>query len=192
MTHPEKPLVGVPGDPAGFEPVLGPRERERLRGRGEPPPADGPPQPLPSHYSHCFGCGVEHPTGLHMRMAGAGLKVVGSFEVTEHHQGAPALAHGGVIAAAMDEAMGFLLWLLQTLAVTAHLEVDFKRPVPVGATLELQGEVERTEGRKIFARMQGRVNGEVAVEARALFLKVQVKHFAPYAKEAAERPTYNP
>ena len=61
----------------------------------------------------------------------------GSFTVTEHHQGAPGLAHGGVVAAAMDEAMGFLLWLLKTLAVTARIEVDFRRPVPVGSTLEL-------------------------------------------------------
>jgi acyl-coenzyme A thioesterase PaaI-like protein len=127
-----------------------------------------------------------------MRMAGSGLRVVGEFTVTEHHQGAPGLAHGGVVAAAMDEAMGFLLWLLQSLAVTARLEVDFRKPVPIGATIELEGEVEREEGRKIHARMTGKVNGEVAVEARALFLKVRVQHFAPYVKEAAEPPTYNP
>ena len=127
-----------------------------------------------------------------MRMAGSGMRVVGSFTVTEHHQGAPGLAHGGVIAAAMDEAMGFLLWLLQTLAVTVRLEVDYRRPVPVGATLELDGEVERTEGRKIYARMTGTVDGTVAVEAHAIFLRVKVHHFTPFAKEADERPTYNP
>ena len=188
----ERRRVGVPGDPEALEAVMGAEERERLRARGEPPPRDGPPRPLPSHYAKCFGCGVEHPTGLHMRMEGSGLRVVGSFTVTEHHQGAPGLAHGGVVAAAMDEAMGFLLWLLQTLAVTAHLEVDFRSPVPVGATLELEGEVERVEGRKIFARMTGTVAGSVAVEARALFLKVRVQHFTPYAEERAGEPTYNP
>jgi len=166
-------LVGVPGDPADVP------EGEGMR-------------PLPSHYAKCFGCGVEHPTGLHMRMIGGDLEVQGSFTVTEHHQGAPGLAHGGVVAAAMDEAMGFLLWLLKTLAVTARIEVDFRRPVPVGSTLELSGHVEREEGRKIFAVMTGTVDGELAVEARALFLKVRVQHFTPYAKEAAEKPTYNP
>lgn len=184
--------VGVPGDPDAFDAVIGPEERERLRERGQTPPEDGPPRPLPSHYSKCFGCGVEHPTGLHMQMAGSGQRVVGSFTVTEHHQGAPGLAHGGVVAAAMDEAMGFLLWLLQTLAVTAHLEVDFRNPVPVGSVLELEGGVEREEGRKIFARMTGRVGGQVAVEAHALFLKVRAKHFAPYVQETSEGPTYNP
>ena len=152
-------------------------------------------RPLPSHYDRCFGCGPKHPTGLHLQMSGAGLKVKGSFTVTEHHQGAPGLAHGGVIAAAMDEGMGYFLWLLETMAVTAHIEVDFKRPVPMGARLELEGEVTKVEGRKIFATMTGSVDGEVAVAAKALFLKVDVGHFAPHAEKVGvtrmER-TYNP
>jgi len=49
-------------------------------------------RPLPSHYNHCFGCGREHPTGLHLLMEGGGREVRGSFTVTEHHQGAPMLA----------------------------------------------------------------------------------------------------
>jgi acyl-coenzyme A thioesterase PaaI-like protein len=152
-------------------------------------------RPLPSHYERCFGCGPKHPTGLHMEMSGAGLRVRGSFLVTEHHQGAPGLAHGGVVAAAMDEGMGFLLYQLQTMAVTAHLEIDFRQPVPMGARLEMEGEVERVEGRKIFARMTGHVNGELCVQASALFLMVGVEHFAPHAKKVGvtsmER-TYNP
>lgn len=151
-----------------------------------------PLRPLPSHYEHCFGCGRAHPTGLHLRMSGGGLRVEGSFLVTEHHQGAPGLAHGGVVAAAVDEAMGYLLWLLATPAVTVHLEVDYRRPVPVGTRLRLEGEVERVEERKIFARMTGTVDGEVAVESRALFLKVGMEHFRPYiGGETVERP-YNP
>jgi Thioesterase superfamily len=92
-------------------------------------------RPLPSHYDRCFGCGRDHPTGLHLEMWGLDdeLRVRGSFTVTEHHQGAPGLAHGGVISAAVDEGMGYLLWLVGSPAVTARLEVDFRRPVPVVA-----------------------------------------------------------
>lgn len=152
-------------------------------------------RPLPSHYHRCFGCGPEHPAGLHLTMEGAGQRVRGSFLVTEHHQGAPGLAHGGVVAAAVDEGMGFLLWLLRTPAVTAHLELDYRKPVPVGTRLELEAEVERVEGRKIHARLVGRVDGEVAVEAKALYLMVGLEHFEPYIRELGEpveRPTYNP
>jgi acyl-coenzyme A thioesterase PaaI-like protein len=154
-------------------------------------------RPLPSHYDHCFGCGRDHPTGLHMEMSGddGALRVEGSFVVTEHHQGAPGLAHGGVISAAVDEGMGYLLWLVQSPAVTAHIEVDYRQPVPVGSRLELDGRVDRIEGRKIWASMEGRVDGEVAVEARALYLKVGLEHFVPHAERMGERMSdrpYNP
>jgi acyl-coenzyme A thioesterase PaaI-like protein len=152
---------------------------------------------LPSHYDHCFGCGRDHPTGLHLEMWGFDdeLRVRGSFTVTEHHQGAPGLAHGGVISAAVDEGMGYLLWLVGSPAVTAHLEVDFRRPVPVGSRLELEARVDRQDERKIWAKLEGRVDGEVTVEARALYLMVGLEHFAPHAERMgerlAERP-YNP
>jgi acyl-coenzyme A thioesterase PaaI-like protein len=123
------------------------------------------------------------------------MRVRGSFTVTEHHQGAPGLAHGGVISAAVDEGMGYLLWLVQSPAVTVHLEIDYRRPVPVGSRLELEGRVDETRGRKIYASMEGRVNGELAVEAKALYLKVDIEHFVPHAERIgermAERP-YNP
>ncbi|HVL91580.1 MAG TPA: PaaI family thioesterase [Actinomycetota bacterium] len=161
-----------------------------------PPPVEGDEmRPLPSHYQYCFGCGNDHPTGLHLQMSGGGNRVEGHFVVTEHHQGAPGLAHGGVIAAAMDEGMGFVLYLLATPAVTARIEVDFRRPVPVGSTLELLGVIDQVEGRKIWVRMTGSLDGEVAVRSQALFLKVGVEHFLPHAKkfgdEHMERP-YNP
>ena len=154
-------------------------------------------EPLPSHYHRCFGCGQEHPTGLHLSMEGddEGRRVRGSFTVTEHHQGAPGLAHGGVIAAAVDEGMGYLLWVVQHPAVTAHLEVDYKKPVPVGSRLNLEARLEREEGRKIYASLTGTVDGVVAVEASAIFMKVTVDHFIPHAERMgermAERP-YNP
>jgi len=149
-------------------------------------------RPLPSHYDHCFGCGREHPTGLHLRMEGGEQEVRGRFTVTDHHQGAPMLAHGGVIAAAMDEGMGYLLWLLQHPAVTGHLEVDYRTPVPVGATLELHGVLEKVDGRKIHTRMTGHIDGEVAVEARAIYIKVGLEHFQPYLEEERFDNPYNP
>ena len=149
---------------------------------------------LPSHYRLCFGCGQDHPTGLHMKVRGSASKVEGSFLVTEHHQGAPGLAHGGVLAAAVDEAMGFLIYLLAAPAVTVHLEVDYRKPVPVGSILELETHVERIDGRKVFAVLTAKVDGVVHVEARSIYVKVGVEHFIPHLKrsgETLERP-YNP
>jgi acyl-coenzyme A thioesterase PaaI-like protein len=146
------------------------------------PQAPAPGERVLSHYPLCFGCGADHPTGLHIMVtAGHGVTTNAEFTVTEHHQGAPGLAHGGVLAAAFDEALGSLNWLLRTPAVTARLETDFVRPVPVDSTLHIHAEVVGVAGRKIYTRAQGRLgapDGPLAVTASALFLAVGLEHFS--------------
>ena len=142
--------------------------------------------PVPSHYSRCFGCGDDSAHGLHVDVtAGEGLSVAARFEVTEHHQGAPGLAHGGLLSAAFDETLGALNWLLATPAVTARLEVDFRKPVPVGTVLHIDAEIVAVEGRKIYSRAEGRLNsvdGDVALTASALFIAVGMDHYTKNAR----------
>jgi hypothetical protein len=97
---------------------------------------------IPSHFGHCFGCGELHPTGLHLvAYAGSGLDITAEFTVNENHQGAPGLAHGGLLSLAFDEALGKLMWLLRAPAVTGRLETDFIKPVPMGSTLHITAEI---------------------------------------------------
>jgi acyl-coenzyme A thioesterase PaaI-like protein len=136
---------------------------------------------IPSHFGHCFGCGDLHPTGLHFSaVAGSGLDLTGKFTVTENHQGAPGLAHGGLLSLAFDEALGKLMWLIRTPAVTGRLETDFLMPVPMGRTLYIDARITGQSGRKIYTQAQGRLDsptGEVAVMAAALFISVPMEHF---------------
>lgn len=145
------------------------------------PGAPGPGEALVSHYRHCFGCGTDHPTGLHQRAtAGEGMDVVAVVEITQAHQGAPGLAHGGVIATAMDEAMGVVTRLLRLPVVTVRLEVDYRQPVPVGTTLHIASRITGQRGRKVYTEALGHLgaaDGPVAVEAAALFLQVPLEHF---------------
>lgn len=150
-----------------------------------PARADGAPEPgatIPSHYRWCLGCGADHPGGLHLVVvAGESLSMQSTLLVTEYHQGAPGLAHGGIIATAMDEAMGVLNRLLRIPAVTARLEVDFRKPVPVGRTLFIDSRIAGQEGRKVHTQATARLDGAdgpLAVTAAALFLQVSLEHFA--------------
>lgn len=153
------------------------------------------------HYEECFACGTVRPGGLRMVLTvGAGLRVTAEFTVTDEHQGAPGLAHGGVLAAAFDETLGSLLWLLHTPAVTGRLETDYLRPVPVGSTLFLAAECTGVLGRKIYSRGIGRLDGPdgvLAVRAAALFVAVPLEHFTTHGRrepdlEARFRESYNP
>jgi len=88
-----------------------------MPGRHPKAPAVG--SQISSHFGHCFGCGELHKTGLHLiAIAGESLDLTAKFTVTEDHQGAPGLAHGGLLSLAFDEALGKLMWLIRTPAVT--------------------------------------------------------------------------
>lgn len=158
-------------------------------GDGLPERSAGAPAPgaiVPSHYSWCIGCGTQHPGGLRLEgVAGDGLAMRARIAVTEFHQGAPGLAHGGIISTAMDEAQGMLNVLLGVPAVTARLEVDFRRPVPVGSTLEIDMRITGQRGRRVMTSAEGRLadgNGEVAVRSTAIFVQVPVEHFVTHGE----------
>ncbi|MFI6645169.1 PaaI family thioesterase [Streptomyces sp. NPDC050504] len=145
------------------------------------PDAPAPGEPIGSHYEQCFGCGGGQSHGLHLQArAGEGVSVTAEFTVTADHQGAPGLAHGGVLATALDETLGSLQWLLRVIAVTGRLETDFVRPVPLGTVLHLEAQVHAVHGRKIYSSAIGRIggpDGPVAVRADSLFIEVKVEHF---------------
>lgn len=171
------------GSPAYRLPTTPPADAE-LPDRHPDAPAPG--DEIISHYRWCYGCGHDHETGLHMvSLAGPGLTLGAEFRVTEFHQGAPGLAHGGLLAAAFDEALGALNWLLLRPAVTARLETDFRRPVPVGTLLHIDAEITGVVGRKVYTSAVGRLGGpegEIAVTAAALFIQVDVEHFTSHGR----------
>lgn len=153
-----------------------------------------PGTPLPSHFKLCFGCGVDHPTGLHIQMVAAeGPAVAGVMTVTENHQGALGLIHGGVLSAAFDEVLGYVLWAVGKVAVTAHLETDFKAPIPVGTTLFFDGRCDGVAGRKIFVSGTVRlraVDGPLAATAQALFVAVGPEHFQKHGSGGVSDGTW--
>lgn len=159
------------------------------------PEAPAPGELIGAHYDHCFGCGEGQAHGLHLAArAGEGVSVTAEFTVREAHQGAPGLAHGGVLATALDETLGSLNWLLRVIAVTGRLETDFVRPVPLGTVLFLEAEVTAVAGRKIYSRASGRIggpDGPVAVRADALFIEVKVDHFIDNGRSAEIQAAMN-
>jgi acyl-coenzyme A thioesterase PaaI-like protein len=119
--------------------------------------------------------------------AGEGLTVSGVFTVTEHHQGAPGLAHGGLLSAAIDEVLGSLNWLIGVPAVTGRLACDFRRPVPVGSVLVVVAQIDAVQGRKVYTSATAYLGSEdhmnIAITATALFVQVQIEHFLKHGNQ---------
>ena len=141
------------------------------------------PGALPPHYPKCFGCGPESEYGLHLvtRLDGDVLRATYTFSAK--HAGAPGIAHGGTVAALVDDLCGFSLFVIREAAVTRKLEVEYLKPVLVGVPYDVEARVDRREGRKVFVSAQGfSPEGVLTFRGDALFLTVDVSHFDQGAK----------
>jgi acyl-coenzyme A thioesterase PaaI-like protein len=143
-------------------------------------------EPLPPHHPGCMGCGPENPAGVGMAMERDGDRVYGSVELDRRHQGAPGYAHGGAVATILDDALGMLLFVLRRPAVTARIEVDFRRPAFIGRPFDVEAWVDRVDGRKLWMAAALRDEGETIAEARSLFLEVDPAHFARGAQASGD------
>ena len=54
----------------------------------------------------CFGCGSDNPHGLALEFTHDADGVRAEFVTREEHQGFRGMLHGGIVTAALDEAMG--------------------------------------------------------------------------------------
>jgi acyl-coenzyme A thioesterase PaaI-like protein len=125
------------------------------------------------HHDLCFGCGQANPFGLQLELAPSGSGAVeGRFFVKQDHQGPPGYAHGGVIGAALDEAMALVLHHEGIPALTARLEVELRESVPVGTFVQLVARIaERGERRlRLSAEAVGQAGG-VAARAEGIFIR---------------------
>jgi acyl-coenzyme A thioesterase PaaI-like protein len=126
-------------------------------------------------YAECFVCGESNPAGLHAHFSLGDTpdEMCGRFTPDGRYQGYPGRVHGGVVASVLDETLGRAVALHGAWAFTARLEVRYRRPVPVGAALEVRARQVRDRGRFVEARGEARLpGGEVVAEATGLFLKL--------------------
>jgi len=109
---------------------------------------------------HCFVCGIENPSGLHLKFYNSEPgEVVAEITVPDNFQGYPGMVHGGVIAAMLDEVAGRSQMRGDPVRfmVTAQLNIRYRKPVPVGQPLRLLGHAGEIRGK--VAKASGEVYG---------------------------------
>jgi acyl-coenzyme A thioesterase PaaI-like protein len=107
----------------------------------------------------------------------------------ERHQGGPGIVHGGIVAAALDEAAGLLATWYRFPTVTARIFVRYRRPVPINTELLVRSWLTSERGRRIHVDAALGDGTHVLAEARGAFLHVPLEHFlaTPEGRAAAER-----
>lgn len=112
----------------------------------------------------CFACGLENSSGLRLRFYDNGKdQVFTQFIIDSQHAGYPGMAHGGIVAAILDEVGGRTVMINNPnrFFVTARMDVRYRLPVPVGLPLEAAGWLLKRRARRtrahaeIFTDIQG-------------------------------------
>lgn len=127
--------------------------------------------------NRCFGCGPANQTGLKLEfMLAQDGSVVCLTTVPKHFDGHPGYLHGGIIATLLDEAMSKAVRARGLTAMTGRLEIDYRRPVPSGAQLRMEGRIVRSEGRKHWteARILNAKDTALA-QAKGIFIEVRAR-----------------
>jgi acyl-coenzyme A thioesterase PaaI-like protein len=104
----------------------------------------------------CFVCGRDNPVGLKMKwdQDPEQGEIRATVTLPEHFNGYPGVAHGGVIAAVLDETAGRSILVdggFDDLMVTARLEILYRRPTPTGVPLLAVGRLLRRDGARAEA-----------------------------------------
>ena len=143
----------------------------------------------PHHDPGCWGCG-DAPAGIRLprppREGDTEYEAWLAFD--ERHVAGPGFVHGGLVAAALDEACGLLATWYRFPTVTARIFVRYRRPVAINTELLVRARLAGERGRRLHVEGEVTDGNEVLAEARAAFLHVPLEHFlaTPEGRASAE------
>ncbi|HET6899950.1 MAG TPA: PaaI family thioesterase [Vicinamibacteria bacterium] len=136
----------------------------------------------------CFVCGLESTVGLKLTFADDGVgEVRCEYVIRPEYQGYPGIAHGGIVAAILDEVVGrvALIGDPNHFMMTVRMEITYRQPVPVDTKLTILGRPVKMGGRLVRAAGEVRLpDGSVAVEAELTLVDVPERMRADGALDA--------
>jgi acyl-coenzyme A thioesterase PaaI-like protein len=99
------------------------------------------------------------------------------------YEGPPSYVHGGVSALLMDQLLGSAAIAAGLWGMTARLELDYRRPVPLETPLLLRAAVTESAGRKVVITgtiALAEASEQALVEARGVFVTPRPERSAEY------------
>jgi uncharacterized protein (TIGR00369 family) len=142
----------------------------------------------PNPTNACFGCGGANPRGMKLsfELDEAAQRVRVMLRVGAEYQGGPGFVHGGIIATLLDEVMGKISRFSQALTVTAELNVQYLRPIPIDEDIIVEGWGAERKGRNFFNAGEIRdASGAVLARGNGRFVEINRSHY--YGNRAAEK-----
>ena len=142
-------------------------------------------------YNPVYGPGnpLAPPLTVHVSAEG---EVRGTVTLGKPYEGPPGLVHGGFVATLLDHALARAARSAGHGGLTASLTVTYRRPVPLGVALVLEGRLESVEGRRAtaHARLVAEDDaGTTLADGQALLVALRAERaaevFAPTGRAVA-------
>ena len=125
---------------------------------------------------HCFGCGPLNSEGFRLVFVPGPDGSSVEFEVPERYQSWSGMAHGGIVALLLDEAVGWAAWHAGHPGVTGRLQVSYRRPLKLGERVRIVGNVEKIRRTLVYANayIESRADGQRIADATATLMATGV------------------
>jgi acyl-coenzyme A thioesterase PaaI-like protein len=98
------------------------------------------------------------------------VELVARCTLSAAHGGPPGRAHGGVVAALLDEVIGFSAFVAGAPGMSAGLSVRFRTATPRDVPLEIRARLTRWEGRKRWATGEVIADGQITAEGECVLV----------------------
>lgn len=103
-------------------------------------------------------------------------------------EGPPGHAHGGAVAAVLDEALGAAAWAEGHPIVVARLITDFRQMVPLGTDATVEAWVHKVDGRKVYTHATLiDAAGTLLAEGQAICVRLSPGHLETFRKVRESR-----
>jgi len=123
-------------------------------------------------FSDSIVAGAANPMGLAAQLWRDGDVACVRVTLGKAFEGAPGRAHGGVIAALLDEVMGLMNVIHGAMAFTAQLDITYVAPTPVGEPIIARAWLARRDNRKQFVEATLHADDVLVASAKALFITI--------------------
>jgi uncharacterized protein (TIGR00369 family) len=121
---------------------------------------------------NCFACGSLNTHGIQLELHAGDGRCWTELELDRRFEGWEGIAHGGIVTTILDEVMAWALVENDSWGLTARMQVEFKRPVPIGRRIRGEGRV--VDVRRRIVRAEGvlldAVDGTVLATAEGTFV----------------------
>lgn len=120
--------------------------------------------------------GLANPLAPPITIGKSGEKTaIASVTFGSAYEGPPGSVHGGFVAAAFDEVLGFVQSLGGNPGFTGTLTIKYRAPTPLHTELLFESELVRVEGRKTFCEGRLLAGDLLCAEAEAIFIAVPIE-----------------